>query len=115
MRNRTYREEDGHTYWWTSDGWMGAPTFLDGSVDEDSEGYVEDFDLSPEEMESLLLELNRPYVLFVQAIGGILSEKFGARVAFYSVKESHPYLRDLFGSGISFRTAARKFSRRMSL
>jgi len=50
-----YREEDGHTYWRTHDGWMAAPTFTNGNPDWDAASYVVDFIL-PEEDEKELNE-----------------------------------------------------------
>jgi len=38
------REEDGHTYWYTHDGWMAAPTQTDNTPDMDCESYVVDFE-----------------------------------------------------------------------
>ena len=42
------REEDGHTYWRTHDGWMAAPTLTNGDPDWEAAGYVFDHILSPE-------------------------------------------------------------------
>ena len=42
------REEDGHTYWRTDDGWMAAPTLTNGDPDWEAAGYVFDHILSPE-------------------------------------------------------------------
>lgn len=53
-----YRAADGHTYWRTRAGWMGAPTFRDGSPDFDNAGHVEDFDLEPAELAALVAELD---------------------------------------------------------
>ena len=41
-----YRESDGHTYWQDSNGdWLGAPTYLNGSVDWPNGGYILDFSI----------------------------------------------------------------------
>jgi hypothetical protein len=47
------REEDGHTYWRTNDGWMAAPTLTNGNPDWDAAGYVSDFIISEEEKKEL--------------------------------------------------------------
>jgi hypothetical protein len=45
-----YRWQDGHTYWHTVDGWMGAPTQTDKTPDLYCESYVASYEeyLSPE-------------------------------------------------------------------
>ena len=47
------REEDGHTYWRTNDGWMAAPTLTNGNPDWDAAGYVVDFILKEEDEKQL--------------------------------------------------------------
>jgi hypothetical protein len=60
MARRTfYRWADGHTYWKVADGWMGAPTFKDGTPDVESAGYVSDYDLSADEIRALVSYLDR--------------------------------------------------------
>jgi hypothetical protein len=53
-----YRWADGHTYWKTDDGWMGAPTFKDSMPDVENSGYIADFDLSAKQIEGLEAELD---------------------------------------------------------
>tara|TARA_R110000751_G_scaffold45074_4_gene102608 strand:+ start:317 stop:511 length:195 start_codon:yes stop_codon:yes gene_type:complete len=38
------RESDGTTYWHTDDGWMAAPTQIDGTPDLHCAMYVVDFE-----------------------------------------------------------------------
>jgi len=47
------REEDGHHYWRTKDGWVGAPTFVSGDPDWDNAVYLSDMILSDEERTAL--------------------------------------------------------------
>jgi len=59
MARRTfYRWADGHTYWKVADGWMGAPTFKDGTPDAENASYVSDFDLSTDAIRALETELD---------------------------------------------------------
>ena len=41
--NYINRESDGTTYWHTDDGWMAAPTQIDGTPDLHCASYVVDF------------------------------------------------------------------------
>jgi hypothetical protein len=36
-------EVDGHTYWHTPDGWVGAPTHTDGTPDMEAASHVADY------------------------------------------------------------------------
>ena len=60
-----YREQDGHTYWNTVDGWMAAPTFSGGEPDWDNAGYVVDFILNGSDEKQLneWLEERRVHVI----------------------------------------------------
>jgi hypothetical protein len=49
------RESDGTTYWHTDDGWMAAPTQIDGTPDLYCASYVVDFE--PGEGDFLSTEL----------------------------------------------------------
>jgi len=42
--NYINRESDGTTYWHTDDGWMAAPTQIDGTPDLWCASYVVDFE-----------------------------------------------------------------------
>ena len=42
--NYINRESDGTTYWHTADGWMAAPTQIDGTPDLHCASYVVDFE-----------------------------------------------------------------------
>jgi hypothetical protein len=53
-----YRWVDGHTYWKTEDGWMGAPTFKDSTPDVENGCHTADFDLSADEIKGLEAELD---------------------------------------------------------
>ncbi len=58
MMRTFYRWSDGHTYWKTVDGWMGAPTYVNGDPDMDNAGYVCDMALTTDEVRALRADLD---------------------------------------------------------
>ena len=50
--NYINRESDGTTYWHTDDGWMAAPTQIDGTPDLHCAMYVVDFEFVEDDLRS---------------------------------------------------------------